>query len=401
MIKKIPLLNNIVIYLDRLDFLICWLVIKLTRKISRQNNFVNPKNIILLRNCFFGDFIVSIPAIKLLKAKFPNSKIILLTSKSFNKDALKFKRPDGIYNLEKNLLDEIIEYDNSIMKSFNQYLKLKKKLSFYKDISVVDLDFSGAGFRRKLKRIILCFGLKLPQPFGNLKNKPLIFQESLNKYRINRKDINHQYKSCILSVSELIEQNKINFVYEEYLKKIEKRNNLFIKDKVAFKIGIAPFSKIKIKEWPLQNYSKVINNLSDKIEMQIFIYGTLEDEEKGKYLIDSIKIEKKNKINYCGKLSPNELNRHIKQINLLICIDSAPMHIACLNSIPVVSVFSQLCPHQFWEPWSANSIILSKRKKCTQQEIKAGFCEMGFSMQTNLIKPYELQEAILKKLNID
>ncbi len=390
--NKNNFLNDIIKFIDFVDYIICKSVIYILRNLLKKNSKYPPKNIILLRHCFFGDFIVCIPSIKLLKIAFPNSNIIFLTSKTFNKNSLKYKLPKEIFKIDKSLFDEVIEYDSSYMFNIKNFLSLRKKLEKFNDVSVVHLCYSGQGLRLKLKRIILCFLLNIPSPLGNLKNKPLAFIHSFDRYRLKRKDIIHQYKASILSVSELIDKHYLNFDYKNNLETVfnnyrsKKRSPNKIK-----KIGIAPFSKSKIKEWDKVNFINVINSLSKKINFQLNIYGSSEDLADAKNIANSILIEKENIKLLCGCLAPDKLLSNISDLDLMICIDSAPMHIACLTSVEVIAIFSQLTLHQFWEPWGKNDIIISCK-------VKEKNSKLGFSLDTNLIKPEKVTRHALDKL---
>jgi ADP-heptose:LPS heptosyltransferase len=100
-------------------------------------------------------------------------------------------------------------------------------------------------------------------------------------------------------------------------------------------IGIAPFAKHKGKIYPLERTEEVIKMLSER-DISIFLFGgsLLEEEICGQW-----QATYKNVVSTVNKLTmPQELDL-ISQLDVMLTMDSAGMHLASLRGVPVVSVW--------------------------------------------------------------
>ena len=80
------------------------------------------KKILIYRNCSLGDFIVSLPAINLIKKINPNSKLYLASQIRTN---MAYVKSNSI-PLNKNLIDKFIYFKYSVKYFFNFLNKIKK-----------------------------------------------------------------------------------------------------------------------------------------------------------------------------------------------------------------------------------------------------------------------------------
>ena len=85
------------------------------------------KKILIFRHASLGDFIVGIPAIKIIKKKFPNYKIYYLTNRQTKQGAV---NANTILNINK-LINKFIYIDKKDT-SFIGLIKLIIKLKKYK-----------------------------------------------------------------------------------------------------------------------------------------------------------------------------------------------------------------------------------------------------------------------------
>lgn len=107
-------------------------------------------------------------------------------------------------------------------------------------------------------------------------------------------------------------------------------------------LGIAPFAKHKAKMYPVDRIKKVIVSLSKNDEIQIFLFGGGEEEQKS---MEKIAKEYPNTINLAGKMDLYEELALISHLDLMFSMDSANMHLASLLNIPVVSFWGATHPY--------------------------------------------------------
>ena len=121
-------------------------------------------------------------------------------------------------------------------------------------------------------------------------------------------------------------------------------------------IGIAPFAKHKGKIYPLELQEKVIRHFSNLENNKIIIFGG------GKHEIDIINgwIKKYPAIlTTAGKFNLTEELLIMNQLDLMISMDSANMHLASLVNTKVLSVWGATHPYAGFLGWnqSSNNII--------------------------------------------
>ncbi len=117
------------------------------------------------------------------------------------------------------------------------------------------------------------------------------------------------------------------------------------------KIGIAPFAKHKGKEWPLEYMEEVVAQLSEEPENKIFLFGggkseiaklqAWEQKYSGLQLV-------------AGKYTLEKELDLINDLDLMITMDSANMHLASFTGTPVLSVWGATHPFAGFYGWGQN-----------------------------------------------
>ena len=107
------------------------------------------KKILIYRNCSLGDFIVSLPAIKIIKEENQNSKIYLGSQLT---NDVGFVKPNLI-PLKKKIIDKYIFFQHNFF-SIIKFLKIIKKNKFDKIYYLNDVTS-----KLRLKRDLLIFSL--------------------------------------------------------------------------------------------------------------------------------------------------------------------------------------------------------------------------------------------------
>ncbi len=114
-------------------------------------------------------------------------------------------------------------------------------------------------------------------------------------------------------------------------------------------VGIAPFAKHKGKMYPLDLMEKVVEELSKRNRIRIFIFGAGTNEEAA---IEDISRRYPNivnmaahKIGFAGELAL------MSRCRVMLSMDSANMHLASLAGVPVVSVWGATHPYCGFMGW--------------------------------------------------
>ncbi len=100
-------------------------------------------------------------------------------------------------------------------------------------------------------------------------------------------------------------------------------------------IGITPFAQYKGKTYPIEKMEEVISALSTQ-NVKVFLFGGLPLEKE---ICDGWEAKYPNVISVIHKLNMQQELVLISQLNVMLSMDSAGMHLASLRGTPVVSIW--------------------------------------------------------------
>ena len=327
--------------------------------------------VIVIRNCFFGDFVVAVPALQKLRKAFPCAQIVFLTAASFADGWKTRAQESSIFQIESGLIDRVVPYTIENLRTGDSRSGLRTQLKISGSMVTVSLCYSGASLLSRIKHIALCHMLKLPLPLGLTSVHTLPAQQWLNRWRIGRLDIVHQCDAATASVDEALKRLGLS---SPPLLPMASHRRLAVNR--CLLVGVAPFTKQSVKQWPLKRFAEVMRLLDESLNVCFEIYGAPEElylaDQLYSMLGDSI-----NKKMLCGVLTPIQLRQHIEKVDVLLCLDSGPAHVASLVGTPVVAIFSQITLHNFWRPWGSQGSLISVEVPCAKCDTRNGECPIG------------------------
>lgn len=149
------------------------------------------------------------------------------------------------------------------------------------------------------------------------------------------KKLKHSTKRYIDAFSRL--KLNINLVNEHYLNpSLSQKTKSFLESKnISSKIiGIAPFAAHKSKEWGAEKIENLISKLTKNHTVILFGGGQKEITK-----LNNIEAKFGNCFSVAGKFSFEEELELINNIDFMISMDSANMHLATICNTPVVSIW--------------------------------------------------------------
>lgn len=262
------------------------------------------KRILAYRFSAFGDVAMIVPVLKEFLAQSPETEIIFVSRKNF---ADLF---DGI----DRLTFKGVNLDN--YKGVFGLKKLSKELDKeFKPNLVADL-------HDVLRSKILTILFKL------LRKKTA----TLDKGRKEKKELTRKEKKIKIPLKPTTER------YADVFRKLGFTINLshqFPKNSHQKSgIGIAPFAQHEGKMLPLEKSFELVKILSRKHKIYLFGGGKKEVE-----ILNQWEKEIQNVTSLAGKLTLKEELRKISELELMISMDSANMHLASLVGTRVVSIW--------------------------------------------------------------
>lgn len=114
------------------------------------------------------------------------------------------------------------------------------------------------------------------------------------------------------------------------------------------RIGIAPFAKHRGKTWPAGLMRRVVELLAERGDIEVLLFGGGAVE---KDILSTWSGEIPGVISLAGKYSLKEELQIISNLDLMVSMDSANMHLASMFGVPVVSVWGATHPYAGFLGW--------------------------------------------------
>lgn len=336
------------------------------------------KKILIIEMFGIGDFVMASSTFRALRERYPIAKITLLATPTFRDLAQDSPYFDSIVYFECPWPAQSI-YKFNIQKLLKTIKHLKKE----KFDIVIDL-------RGDLRNILFSFflGAKYRVSYsigaGNflLTNK-VPFNKSL-KHQVDRnlniaKFLGAEIKS---SKPELWIENN-NPYTNKLLKTIE-----YKKQEVL--IGIHPGANWYGRRWPPAKFRELIKKLNLILGVKILLVVSPKE-------VSLLKEIKNPTLNIYGIITNDlkELAILLKKCHLLICNDSAPMHIATAAGTPVIALFGPQEP-AFHGPYGNNNITLRYKVQCSP--CIQNVCQRPQNSCMDNIKVEQVYESAVRKI---
>jgi len=300
--------------------------------------------ILIIKWSALGDIILSLPALKAIKDKFPKAHISLLTSREglelikrypYVKEFFIIRQRDGIEGIA-TLLNVSSELRRS---SFDLICDLQNNK---KSHLISFLSFA----RRRL-------GYKS----GNL---DFLLTDAIDGARMDIPPIEHQFRLLkqigidsapefpLLMISEQESEHADNLISESWIGKAE----------ALVGISLSASQRWRTKSWPAEKLAKLCDILAQS-RIRIAITGTKEDSMYAKRVL---MLTHSKPFDITGRTSVMQLAAVIKKCQVFITSDSAPMHITTLCGVPLVALFGPTNPKRHLQPNSRYRVICKKLK---------------------------------------
>lgn len=273
---------------------------------------LKARTILAIRFSAFGDVAMTIPVMKQVLEAHPELHIVFVTNKNWGAlcegiPRLHFFPADlkgthkGIPGLFKLFLSLRAAYKITAVADLHQVLRSRILRSFFRatGLRIAIMDKGRAG-----KKMLTRQENKILQPL----------KTTIARYRDVFRDLGYTPSDYIPQREQHLTGRKV--------------------------IGIAPFATYKEKTYPLEKMEQVIATLYGKVDIKLFGGGKQEVEQLTALAAKYPHIEV-----IAGRYGLQEELSIIRELDLMISMDSANMHLASLYGVPVVSVWGATHPY--------------------------------------------------------
>jgi heptosyltransferase II len=318
----------------------------------------SPQNILVFRSCGLGDFILSAPAFHLLRKRFPNSHITLLTLQTTDRQVAKRvaayaggdKAAPWVELLRPHLIDDVIVIDNP--RSFEGFRDARKMLNATPFDLIVQMIDVGVPWRRRFKKMLFTAALvgltrqvgwrgrgaieygKVPAVNPGLGHHvfgPMQFANELEGRDSLSDEVIFDLRPDHESQAWAVGWIAINLADEERL--------------VAF----APGAIHSHKNWPTERFVALAKNiLNENKDVVIAVTGTKSDRQKAETIVA---VNPQRIKDICGQTSIAQSAALFAHCALVVGNDGGAMHLADAMGAKVVSIVPGLEFPNSIEPW--------------------------------------------------
>ncbi|MBI5789562.1 MAG: glycosyltransferase family 9 protein [Candidatus Schekmanbacteria bacterium] len=308
---------------DLLGYLL-WLPVNIFKK---NTPLTGIKEILVIRTAYIGDVVMTLPVLKPLRELYPDARITFLTS---------FAARDIFLN--NPYVDDVLAYDafwfypKASKEGIGDYLKFLKILRSKRYDMVIE---SRADIRDILLLTYLCRGrYRVSYNVGG--------GGYLLTHVVPYREIKHKVDYHLDMVKHL----------GGNIGKVEWGISLTAEEKVAVKallgevgilpadllVGIHPGGRKGLKCWAAAKFAETADRLISEYGAKIIFTGSPQETGLIADIIQKMENHKQ-AVNSAGKANLRIISGLISRLDLFICNDSAPIHIASAMKTPTVAIF--------------------------------------------------------------
>jgi ADP-heptose:LPS heptosyltransferase len=286
-----------------------------------------PAHILVMRFSALGDIAMTVPVIRNLLHQYPSLHVTFVS--------VPFVQPlfAGI--------DRLQFYGVDIKKEFKGFAglyklgkKIKKEISFDAVADLHDV------LRTKLLRLLL--GKKNAVIDKGRKEKKELTRpvnKNLHPLKTGFQRYADVFEQLGYTIDLDIAKGITCLMADENLQPAKKEDKLFI--------GLAPFAKHSAKMYPLQKMEQVVDLLLENKKIELLVFAAKNEVPA----ISNWENKSTNIHIMAGQFKFDEELNVISQLDMMISMDSANMHLASLFGVPVVSIWGGTHPFSGFYGW--------------------------------------------------
>ena len=304
------------------------------------------KKILVIRFSALGDIAMTVPVIHDLAVQYPELDITMLSREMAR--PLFERMPKNVHFISADLK--------------GRHKGLLGLCRLWRDAHLSDFDYI-ADFHGVLRTWWLrtegCLHRKKVAKIDKGRKGKMALTRQKNKVFVQQATSFERYAKVLEQLGFPIKQQFVKLDYSSFCETQKPNNETWV--------GIAPFAKHEAKVYPMEKMELVIKALSERKNTTVFLFGGGTAENKQ---IESL----------CGKYNnvrPAKSQQGLKgelalmsQLDVMLSMDSANMHLASLVGAPVVSIWGGTHLYAGFKGWN------QKESDCVQLDLPCRPCSV-------------------------
>lgn len=310
-----------------------------------------PRCLVVFRVGNIGDTITALPAMAAVRAHFPGSRVVFLTSPG------PATLPGAKELLENSdLFDEMIRYTSEDIATWSGKRGLLKRVRAARPVGYIELSMAMTSFRVSLRNIIfarmtgarayVAGGVTTPS-FGR-------------RAHARRYPQIHDAERTMRILSRVVpEPGPYAFPIpaRPEARALAESVLAYLADPI---LALCPGGKREINRWPADRFGSVARRLAEGYGASVIVIGGPGDGP----LYDAIREKHPGAMSAVG-LDLQGTADILRRVALLLTNDTGPMHLAAAVGTPVVAVFSARDYQNKWYPYGTQHTVLRREVPCS------------------------------------
>jgi len=350
---------------------------------------IHRGNILVLRTGNLGDTACALPALAALRESFPRAHICLLTSPGRRGLPQAGELLDGL-----GLVDEIFTFYQKDLKDRTFLRNLLSTLRLHRFDLEILLPQATTTFRRLCRDLGVAYllGVKGALGFRLAHHFPLFDLRQLKDYIPSENEA--QRLLGLLRAAGINSHHRFQVSLPKSCQdKAEDLLKPYLPTNHRPVIGFQVKAKANANHWPLANFAELGRRLEEAFRPVFILFGGPGEAEDLNRFVSKFPGDK---LVAAGKTTVQESLALLSHCQVLVTLDTGPMHLATLVNTPIVALFSARQFPRMMEPWSDQAVVIRKQvpcELCFQEDCKDSICMRAIS-------PAEVFEEVSKLLLI-
>ena len=318
----------------------------------------DPRNILIIDFGQLGDVVLSLPALRAIRQRFPSARITVAAGKPANEVVALSGYADEIFEV-----DRVALRDGNKLVSIWRIVQLVKQVRQAKFDFVIDLHslsetnllgyLSGAPHRLYARRP----GRSVDY-LANFKPRPVV--EGKDRHAVDRYldvieplDIKNPPRVPVLK-----RNNAADVAVDSLLKKQKAQSGELL-------VGLFPGAGHIGRRWPLENYAQLADHLIRNDRVRVIVFSGPEERA----FVSEMRAVFPPATIFFDRLTIPQLVSAQARLTLMVSNDTGPAHLAAAAGAPVLVIMNRLTPHNFMPLGDQHRFVYGDISKTTVDEV--------------------------------